>query len=341
MFVPPSRLTGLKSRIFGNLSKTSPVLVARILLTSFFFLPGFLISILLSWRKIAAWRKKETCAAFIRRYRSAFPDIDENSLSVESISGGVSNSNQVWRCRRKNGEPVDYFVKVFLPVGSFWARHLCFFSPFPVISGGSVDERFTVDMMSRVQLADRDIPVPKLVAYGAVEKVMVTEYLKGETVDEILRTVAVKGATDPRDERIIAACGRELARVHNAGLSLIDTQPVNCIWMEEKGKVFFTDLEFSTFDDKHTWDAGFFLSFLLLRLPEAAQRRVRNFFLNSYRRERSLNLSGVADTRRQLKEYLPVLRTILDIRQYTPEELFGELMRRETPSAENREEVHV
>ena len=186
-------------------------------------------------------------------------------------------------------------------------------------------ERFTTDMVSRVQLADQHIRVPKLIAFDTVNKVMVTEFLKGETVDEVLKRIALRNAIGNESE-VIRQCGLELAKVHNAGYSLIDTQPVNCLWLEHKEKVYFTDLEYCTADDKRAWDVGFFLCFLTLRLEEDIRKQVREIFLKSYQNARELNLSSVAHTSKELSEYLPVLQTILDIREFTPEELVEELI---------------
>lgn len=319
-------LRGLKARCFQNIRRTSPLLILRILAAIIVFLPWLSFALVCSYLKMAHWRKPRAAREFMKRHRLAFSDIDESTLEVESVSGGVSNSNQIWHVRTQDGRPIDYFVKIFVSAGSFWARHLSLVSPFPAIYGQGTHERFTVDMISRVQLQDRHIPVPRLIAFDAVEKVMVTEYLKGQNVDSVLKEISLRGSMEPVDEDVIRKCGEELAQVHNAGFSLIDTQPVNCIWVAAEKKVYFTDLEFCTRDDKIVWDVGFFLCFLALRLPGELKRRARELFLLSYQKERRLNLAAVAETGLQLKAYLPIFQTILDIRQFTPEELFEELL---------------
>jgi len=319
-------LVGLKARSFQNIRRTSPIIILKIVAATLVFLPWLVFALVCSYVKMFHWRKLGTAREFIRRHNLAFAEVDTLTLQVESVSGGVSNSNQIWRAKTLSGEPVEYFVKIFVSAGSFWARHLSLVSPFPEIYGQRTHERFTVDMISRVQLHDRNIPVPKLVAYDAVEKVMVTEFLRGENVDDVLKKLASGTTIGASEEDVIRRCGMGLAQIHNAGFSLIDTQPVNCIWIASEKKIYFTDLEFCTRDDKIVWDVGFFICFLSLRLPSDIKKKARELFLGGYQKERRLNLAGVAETSSRLKEYLPIFQTILDIRQFTPEELFEELV---------------
>lgn len=312
--------------MFQNLRKVSPFLIARILWNFLLALPWFLAALAVSWIKMRKWRKRSVCRRFLERHHLAFRDIDVSTLEVKSFSGGVSNANEIWTCRTKDGKEIRYFVKIFVEVGSFWAKHLSIVSPFPVVYGGGTHERFTVDMISRVQLTDRNIAVPRMLAYDAVEKVMVTEYLDGENVDEVLKRVQKKGDLSEADYGIIQACGTALAEIHKAGFSLIDTQPVNCIWIAKEKKIYFTDLEYCTQEDKKIWDVGFFICFLAIRLPFELKTQARKTFLQHYQQVSDLNLAGLDHTAKLLEEYLPIFQTILDIRQFTPEELFEELL---------------
>lgn len=320
-------LRGLKGRIVGNVRRTSPAIVLRIISFSLIFLPWLVVALVLSWIKMLRWRRVEVCRDFMRRNRLTFEHVDLSSLEVISVSGGVSNSNQIWKCKTKKGKELRFFVKIFVSAGSFWAKNLSLVSPFPQVHGGKTHERFTVDIISRVQLEERGVPVPRLITYDAVQQVMVTEYIEGENVDTILKRIAARGSIEEEESSAVRICGEELAKVHLTGFSLIDTQPVNCIWSTGKKKIYFTDLEFCTSEDKRAWDVGFFLCFLALRLSGDVKREVKDLFLEGYQEKRDLNWSHVSGTAEELKAYLPIFRTILDIRQFTPEELFEELIR--------------
>lgn len=320
------RFLAFRKRFIANVFKVRPRVALRILGAMILFFPWMIASFTVSFMKISRWRKAKTCKALLRRNALAFEEIDVDSLTIERVSGGVSNSNEIWHCRKLSGETVRYFVKVFVEAGSFWAKHLSVASPFPAIYGGKTHERFTVDMISRVWLADHGIPVPKLIAYDTVEKVMVTEFLEGVSVDSVLEKIGERNALGPNDEAVIRQSAIGLAKVHKAGFSLIDTQPVNCIWVPVEQKVYFTDLEFCSQQDKRAWDVGFFLCYLAVRLPEPLFRTIRHLFFESYRQERQLDLVKVEETGQQLREYMPVFQAILDIRRFTPEELFEGLI---------------
>jgi len=320
------RFAAFRSKFAGHVLKTRPRVVFKILAGIVILFPWMASSLIVSFFRIAHWRKIATCQTFLKRHALAFNGVDPKTLIVESVSGGVSNSNQIWHCRKISGEDVRYFVKIFLDAGSFWAKHLSFVSPFPSVYGGKTHERFTVDMVSRVQLDEIGVPVPRLIAYDAVEKVMVTEHIVGETVDSILERIGEHQALGPGDESVIRQSAIGLARIHRAGFSLIDTQPVNCIWVPVEQKVYFTDLEFCGRQDKRVWDIGFFLCFIALRLSGTVRQEVRNIFMESYQKERQIDLAQVAETGRQLQEYMPVFQAILDIRRFTPEELFEGLI---------------
>lgn len=320
------RFAAFRSRFAGHMLKTRPRVAFKILMGIILLFPWLAGSLVLSFFRVAHWRKITTCRDFLKRHALAFAGVDPESLTVESVSGGVSNSNQIWHCRKTTGEEVRFFVKIFLVAGSFWAKHLAFVSPFPSIYGGKTHERFTVDMVSRVQLTELGVPVPRLISYDAVEKVMVTEHIVGETVDSILERIGQRQGLGPGDEAVIRQSAIGLARIHHAGFSLIDTQPVNCIWVPVEQKVYFTDLEFCGRQDKRVWDIGFFLCFIAVRLSGAVRQEVRNIFLESYQKERQIDLAKVAETGLQLQEYMPVFQAILDIRRFTPEELFEGLI---------------
>jgi tRNA A-37 threonylcarbamoyl transferase component Bud32 len=155
---------------------------------------------------------------------------------------------------------------------------------------------------------------------------MVTEYLEGETVDEILQRIAADKQVGKDEGEAIRLCGTNLAKVHQAGFALIDSQPINCIWVPGERKVYLTDFEYCSREDKRIWDVGFFLCFLALRVAGNLKNQVKQIFLESYQKEEPLNLAAMEQMSQEWIEYLALMQVILDIRQFTAEELFEELL---------------
>ncbi len=326
MKAKPKTHLRLTPRIWANVLRTRPWIVARIILIWLLLSPWFLLVIILSAFKAGRWSRLETCRAFMKKHELAFLDIDPSSIRLESLSGGISNSNHFWHCKTRSGRPVTFFVKVFVSVGTFWARNLSLVSPFPEIYGISTTERFAVDIASRVLLAERGVAVPRLMAFDAVQQVMVTEYVQGENVDKILTQIDAQEKITEENRCMIEQCGSGLGKIHVAGYSLIDTQPINCMWSASERRVYFTDLEFCTQSDKRLWDVAFFLCFLVIRLHGPLKNEARAIFLKSYEKESGLALGELNEAHERLKEFLPILQTILDIRQFKPEDLFAELV---------------
>lgn len=320
------RLRRFWTRFFYNLKVTPKWVILRIVLAVTVFSPWLILSLFNSWIKVKKWKRRENALRVLRNHELAFSHIDISTLKVIFLSGGVSNLNQIWEFKDQDGKPIKYFAKVFVSAGSFWAKHLSVVSPFPRVQADKIQERFAVDVISRIQLADLGVNVARLVAYDTAHHVMITEYLEGVTVDALLKTAAQNQELNEETSQAIYDCAVGLARAHEGGFSLVDTQPVNCIWLRSERKVYFTDLEFCTRQDRRIWDVGFFICFIAIRLKGDVQRKARQIFLESYQYERKLDLAKLEKTHKLLEEYLPLFRTILEIRQFTPEELFEGLI---------------
>jgi tRNA A-37 threonylcarbamoyl transferase component Bud32 len=316
-----------KRNLVLRIKQTRRLVLLRLIGVGILLFPLWIFVLIWSLFCAYRWRNLSVCRKFIKRHHLAFEDLDPSTLRVQQISGGLNNLNEIWRIRSTTGQDMEYCVKVFLPLGSLWAKVNAMASAFPYVHAGSIQERFTVDLMSRAQLAEKGIFVPQLVAFGAQESVMVTEHLKGLVVDDVLKAIEVKGVLSDDDLTVIRECGRGLGRIHAEGFSLIDTQPVNCIWVPEDKQVCFLDMEFCTRADYRVWDAAFFLMSVIIRLPENLVTAARNAFIEGYQSERPIDWHTIDRLDRQLKQYIPVFLTILDIRQFSPGGLFRELWR--------------
>ena len=113
------RISAFKKRFLLNVRKTHPKVAFKIFGAIIIFFPWMFSSLVSSMRKLGRWRKIETCQALMRRNTLAFDGVDINTLRVESVSGGISNSNEIWHCKKFTGEDIRYFVKIFVPAGSF------------------------------------------------------------------------------------------------------------------------------------------------------------------------------------------------------------------------------
>jgi tRNA A-37 threonylcarbamoyl transferase component Bud32 len=316
-----------KKTLITRVRQTHRLVLLRIIAVGILLFPLWILALAGSMIKVMRWRSVSGCRRFIKKKSLAFQNVDPSTLQVEEISGGLNNLSERWKLKTHSGSEVEYCVKVFLPLGSLWAKVNAMASPFPYVRANRLEERFMVDVIGRAELASRNMPVPKLIDFDVVEKIMVTEHLQGRVVDDVLRDIRARGYLESEDVRMIAECGRGLARIHAEGFSLIDTQPVNCIWIPLQNRIYFLDLEFCTRGDFCLWDVAFFQTSLLIRLSEDLAEEAKKIFIGSYLSERRVELPELEKLEKKLHRYTPVFLTILDLRQFTPGELLNELLR--------------
>lgn len=321
----------LRDRYISIIKRTNPWMVLRFIVITTLCFPVWIWVVLLSYLHSLKWRRPQMGRRFMLRHALAFSSLGWNAQDlplpqVTVLSGGISNLGLLWEISDREGNPQRYFVKVFLPLGTFWAWICPIVSPFPDVYASRAHERLSMDVVLRTHMAEKGADVARLVAFDPVEKVMVTEYLEGRMVDQLMGEMESRGELNDTDREIIRQCGLGLARAHLAGVCLVDAQPANCLWDPEKQKVYFVDLEFSSRSDHRVWDVGFFLCYIKARMPGQLGRQVRKLLVESYESQHVLDWAGVTETNKQLREYVPVFQAILALREFTAEELFQEFL---------------
>ena len=302
--------------------RTRPALLAKIVLTTVLLAPVWGVALFLSLGKAARWRQAALARAFVKKYPLAFREIDPATLKVVAVPGGVSNAGYIWKCRTRHGKEIAYFVKVFLPIGNLWAKLLPAIGPFPRIDSVRVADRLGADLFARARIEQAGVAVPECIAADHREGVVVNEFLKGRMVNDLLADIGRNGYLEGDDHYLLWQCGNALGRIHEAGISLIDAQPANCMWVPERRRVYFLDLEYSTRRDERNWDLTLFLAFLGAQLSGEMEAQVRELILQGYWNGRQPSDLPSTETLR-LEEYRPVFQAILDLRRLTPQQMFG------------------
>ena len=296
--------------------QASPGVLLRVVVAAALLWPVLLLALGLSWFKRRRWSRLSTCRAFLRRQAEAFADLDPESLCLLPTEGGVSNATAIWRCRTTAGEWREYFVKVFLPLGSLWAMALPWVSPFPTIGTiGSRGRLRTEAELSR-HLHERGVPVPHVVIADADAGVIVCERLHGQAVNTLLSAASAQRRLTPEASQMLLRCGQALGQAHAAGCSLVDAQPANCLWVPEERKIYLIDLEYATRRNQCAWDLAFFQGCLAAQLRGRVGWRAWMRVRDGYRRTRRWEGEMVFHRlRRRLEVFAPVVRAVLDLRE--------------------------
>ena len=310
-------------RLIQYIRRTRPVLLAKIGLTAVLLAPVWGIVLCFSLGKAARWRRAALARAFLKEHRLAFPEVDFSTVRVFPVAGGVSNAGYVWKCRTYGGQEIRYFVKVFLPIGTLWAKLLPVVSPFPRIDAARQAHRLEADLFARARLEKAGVAVPECIAVDYPQGVLVSEFLEGRMVHDVLAGIQQTGLFMKDDRFLLWACGHGLGRIHEAGVSLIDAQPANCMWVPQHRRVYFLDMEYSTRRDERNWDLALFLAFLGAQLSGELESEAREMVLQGYWNGRQPMGMPAVEPFHYLEEYRPVFQAILDLRRHMPAQMIN------------------
>lgn len=293
-----------------------PGVLARLILGAAVALPALACALPLSAWRIRRWKKHRTVKRLMERHPLVFAGADLATLHIQALPGGVSNCSFVWHCRMQDGKRRRYVAKLFLPVGSVWAWLLPLLGPYPRIRPVRARERMAADALSRTQLVRCRVPVPEPVLADPIECVVVSKHLPGEPLTDVLSGIGRRGRMSREEEGLLSQCGALLGQIHAAGFSVIDAQPANCLWVPSQEAVYMLDFEYSSRSDERNWDVRLFLAFLSVQLAGPLGARAAELFRQGYLSCGEGNGAVFHPDGDRLEEFLPVFRTVLELRDF-------------------------
>ena len=95
------------------------------------------------------------------------------------------------------------------------------------------------------------------------------------------------------------------------------------MWVPERRRLYFLDMEYFTRRDERNWDLTFFLAFITAQLSGRLESEARELVLQGYWSRRRPAQAPPAENLPILEDYRPVFQAILDLRRLTPEQMFG------------------
>lgn len=143
--------------------------------------------------------------------------------------------------------------------------------------------------------------VPDIIALSYKDKITITKYIEGITLDEIIKDILENKSKDVSKVREF---GKILYNLHKHGYMIKDTKPSNIIIKNDK--LYLTDLEQFKRDDDYTWDVVCFIYYSLkFTNNEEAAKLIVRAFLDGYTNDKH-NLECKPRIKDALsKKYLP------------------------------------
>ncbi|MEM2760199.1 MAG: hypothetical protein QXU32_05780 [Nitrososphaerales archaeon] len=172
-------------------------------------------------------------------------------------------------------------------------------------------KKFDIDPMSRLRREYRAIRylrglglnTPDIVAVVPDRKLLVTKYIEGKKLSEIIEDV-LKDKSD--DVSAITLLGEELQTLHSRRHTLVDTKPSNMLLHD--GKLYFTDLEQFATDNDKAWDIACFLYYSMkFTSNEEGTRRIVRAFLDGYMKNGNVHVVKKSLNRKYVSPFYPTL----------------------------------
>jgi len=130
---------------------------------------------------------------------------------------------------------------------------------FTILGKARLEREYALNMF----LSNHGINVPKIIYISPREKLLFQEHIEGVSISEIIRRLyRIKNNECERSKllKVIRYVGREIAKIHNLGVSLGDCKPENII-LAPSEKIFFVDLEQAEIGGNQAWDISEFLHY--------------------------------------------------------------------------------
>ena len=205
---------------------------------------------------MVAFSERITINEFMRRKMSGKQVLEH---SIERL-GGVLNSVYMLKVKEDEAEK-KFVVKVFkdwygwkwFPL-ALWALGT---RGFTILGKARLEREYALNMF----LSNHGVNVPKIIYISPGEKLLFQEHIEGVSISEIIRQLyKMKNDEHKKIEllKIIRHVGKEIAKIHNLGVSLGDCKPENII-LTSNEKIFFVDLEQAEIGGNQAWDISEFL----------------------------------------------------------------------------------
>jgi tRNA A-37 threonylcarbamoyl transferase component Bud32 len=225
---------------------------------------------------------KVTIQEFVRK---ALPGSDALKMTVHQL-GGVLNSVFLISTREDH-ESQKIVVKKYEDWLGFKWFPLALWTvgthSFAVLGATRLEREYAASQF----LEKAGFHVPRVLHLSLRERLIFKEFVEGEKVSEAMRRVisAPSGSTPSKETETIRSAGREVARIHLAGMALGDCKPENILASPE-GRVFFLDLEQAERNGNQPWDIAEFLyysgHYILPTQSDVAARTIASAFIEGY-----------------------------------------------------------
>jgi len=204
---------------------------------------------------LVALSEKITIEDFLRK---TIPDMKNIKLEAKEL-GGILNSVYLLTVKEENSKHErQIVVKKFKDwIGFKWfplALWTIGTKSFAVLGKTRLQKEYAINKL----LNENGFTVPELLYVSPKEHMIFEEYIKGKSLDKIIKRIIESKEETAEELDIIKNVGKKIAFAHRLGITLGDCKPENII-ITENGEICFLDLEQASKDGNKAWDIAEFL----------------------------------------------------------------------------------
>ena len=144
---------------------------------------------------------------------------------------------------------------------------------------------------------------PDIVASVPHKKFLITRYIEGTKLSEIIELVLLNKSEDAEP---ITQWGRLLQLIHTRGYTLMDTKASNILL--SFNRFYFTDLEQFAYNDDQAWDIACFIYYSMkFTSNEKGARKVVKAFVDGYLQIENVSIMKKALDKKYISPFYPAL----------------------------------
>jgi len=203
----------------------------------------------------------------------------------------------------ENGKTERFVVKHFASVKAvkwaamnLWAAGVKRFHVDPSV-------RLNREYAAMLHMKTLDINTPEILAVALDKRLLITRYIEGETLSDIISSILENKTSDMS---MITQFGKILRKLHAEGCALVDTKPSNML--VSNGRMYLTDLEQFTFSDDKAWDVICFIYYSMKFTSNVeGARKVVRAFLDGYMQDGDISVLKKSLSKKYLPAFYPAL----------------------------------
>ena len=165
------------------------------------------------------------------------------------------------------------------------------------------DARMAYEYTALLKFRELGFNTPRILLVYLSERILVTEFLEGKSLGEIISNYLSGGSEDLEPVKLY---GKTLAELHSKGYTVGDTKPSNTLYSDTK--LYLTDLEQAMEGGDPSWDIAEFIYYAIkLTSPSQRIKRFIEAFKEGYLTLGEKSVLVAAASPKYLKPFQPII----------------------------------